>query len=274
MANQENNPLKTTITVVAIIILVLIAALAIGSILDTPYFNCDNTSASSSQSVLSSLTATLSPTGEGITSSEVKAYNNSWMEFDGVNDAVDTGFNLSILKQSGFTISVWAKGNDGIFIDGEDITRADFDFRIYAVSSGIVYCGTSNSSDGWDSIALGDINDLNYHHLIFDWNYSSNISRGFFDGNYIRNQTISGLYDIIYPDFKIGGGGGHLFGGSIDEIRIYNETLTDAQITEIYNSGRQANASLPSDNLVLWYSFDEATGTTVHDKSGNGNDGV
>ena len=63
------------------------------------------------------------------------------------------------------------------------------------------------------------------------------------------------------------------FNGSIDELRVYNQTLIQSQISEIYNSGRIANSSLPSDGLVLWYSFDEGTGTTIYDKSGNGNHG-
>jgi len=62
--------------------------------------------------------------------------------------------------------------------------------------------------------------------------------------------------------------------GAMDEIRIYNKILSDAEITEIYNSELIANASLPSDGLVLWYPFNEGEGTTVYDKSGNGNDGV
>lgn len=62
--------------------------------------------------------------------------------------------------------------------------------------------------------------------------------------------------------------------GSLDEIRIYNKTLSSAEVTNIYNSGRIPDSSLTSDELKLWYSMNENSGTTLFDKSGLNNDGT
>ena len=75
-------------------------------------------------------------------------------------------------------------------------------------------------------------------------------------------------------DFNIGRHSPDYFNGGIDEVRIYNRSLSSLEVSEIYNSGRIANSSLPSNGLVLWYAFDENSDTTVHDLSGNGNDGI
>ena len=49
-----------------------------------------------------------------------------------------------------------------------------------------------------------------------------------------------------------------------DEIRWYNRSLSQSEITQIYNSGRKANSSLPTTGLVLWLPLNEGTGTDVH----------
>ena len=54
----------------------------------------------------------------------------------------------------------------------------------------------------------------------------------------------------------------------IDEVRIYNRALTDAEISNSYD-GR-----VYTDGLVLWLRFDEGSGGTTSDISGNENDGT
>ena len=54
------------------------------------------------------------------------------------------------------------------------------------------------------------------------------------------------------------------FNGLIDNFRIYNYARTPAQIAWEYNKGKP----------VGWWRFNECTGSTVHDESGNGNNGT
>lgn len=51
------------------------------------------------------------------------------------------------------------------------------------------------------------------------------------------------------------------FAGSIDDVKIYNYARTPSQIAWDYNRGKP----------VAWYKFDEESGTTAYDASGNGN---
>ncbi len=57
--------------------------------------------------------------------------------------------------------------------------------------------------------------------------------------------------------------------GLIDEVRYYNRALTATEIQNLY-----LYDVVPQDGLVAEYLFNEATGTTATDSSGNGNHGT
>ena len=61
---------------------------------------------------------------------------------------------------------------------------------------------------------------------------------------------------------------GSYINGKIDEAAIFTSVLSAAQVTAIYNSG--APADLKSYSPVLWTRFEEGTGTSITDSSGNG----
>ncbi len=63
----------------------------------------------------------------------------------------------------------------------------------------------------------------------------------------------------------IGGAGGRYYQGLIDEVRIYNRTLSDSEVRQLYNW---------APGPVAYYNFDKGVGTTAFDTSGNSNNGV
>jgi len=113
---------KLTIAVVFGIALLIIAAV-IGFLLVqnvSSIYEEVETSATLSETYapLTSLTNYITPTGEGITSSEVKAYNQTWLDFDGVDDYVNVD-NSSLFSSNNtneITITMWI--NRGILADG------------------------------------------------------------------------------------------------------------------------------------------------------------
>jgi hypothetical protein len=56
----------------------------------------------------------------------------------------------------------------------------------------------------------------------------------------------------------------YIANASIDEVKLYDYARSPAQIAYDYNGG----------NPVGWWKFDECSGTTAHDSSGNGNNGT
>ena len=248
----------------------------------------ESTAFNSSQIVLTNSTVTLDPHGVVITSSEVKANNNSWMEFDGVNDIVDISPSFVRPITNG-TISVWANAKDlesnGEVRNGRLVQLGTSQGNIkgfqlrYASTFGF-QCFAGNGTDEYNAIIpAGTLNDtLNvwtHYACVFNGTDIALYKNGILN---ITDNNDTGLsMNLSYETAsrKIGSfsDGNGQFSGGIDEVRIYNSSLTALEITEIYNSGRISNSSLPSSNLRVWYSFDEATGTTVYDKSGNGNNG-
>lgn len=70
--------------------------------------------------------------------------------------------------------------------------------------------------------------------------------------------------------YQIGGGEQGHFNGQIDDVRVYNKTLSAKDILTLYNGG--VNNS--SDNLVGHWTLDETSGTTADDSSSASNDGT
>ena len=64
---------------------------------------------SENQTILSASTETLSPIGEGVTTSSASVYNQTWLEFDGVDDIVhiDESTNFS----NPFSVAFWINSN-------------------------------------------------------------------------------------------------------------------------------------------------------------------
>lgn len=267
-------------------VLVLIATILFGTLAtivageaNSNDMKADNTfTASTAQSILANNSAILSPIGEGITSSSGTSANDSWLEFDGVNDGVVAQSSDSLNITQNITISLWVNLATTNQISNSYALRVEGDSYGIQTSSGgaqAIFIIQNSSLD----YTLTSANGVNL--TVGEWTHLV----GRYDGtelamfiNGVKNNTKSYAGDIeSVTNLNIGSEAvsSGFYSGAIDEARIYNQTLTDSQITEIYNSGRQPNSSLPSEGLVLWYSFNEGPGsTTVYDKSGNSNDGV
>jgi uncharacterized protein (UPF0333 family) len=237
-----------------------------------------------------SLTNTLSPSGEGITSESVEARENSWINFDGVDDYVEIPHHESQLGSNlsnGFTISAWINprsyGLGDAFGMGRILDKDATDGFIFAV----VGTGTTNDNTLYFYInnsgitkAEEDAIILNkWQHVLVTINGSSKVNF-YIDGvqSGDENQTASSISAITGTNvMNIGNRRmpkDRTFDGGIDEVRMYNRVLTTDEITEIYNSGRIQNSSLPTDGLILYMPFDEGNGTTAYDKSGLNNHGT
>ena len=125
--------------------------------------------------------------------------------------------------------------------------------------------------DWWSNdldVTCGDLTD--------DWHFVVALFDGttrkvFVDGNLLGSDTPTG-HDADVLNLRIGGTGqqGDWFDGLIDEVSVWNIGLTQSQIEEVMNNGLNGN----EEGLVGYWDFNEGSGTTVTDQSGNGNDGT
>lgn len=201
----------------------------------------------------------------------IKVRNNSYLRFDGVNDYINTSSNLLTTSPMNFTISLWVKyegasrymfgqvdstGTNGI------IVQCALDGTVqYFINASLIYTipGGYNCQNNFTS----------WRNVLITYNGSY---YWYIDGVKVHNTTRA--YPVITSQgFSIGNRGDYTRGwnGTIDEFRLYNVSLSDSQINQIYRSGLISNSSLNFEGLIAWYNFEEYGNVTILDKSGRGN---
>lgn len=175
--------------------------------------------------------------------------------FDGVSDYIDIG-NIGSGIQ---TVAFWVKAATTtanlniIDIDGTDKIETDGSSNIVATSfpSSTIYVNGSTASA---AITTGD-----WYHVAI---------------------TTSGVNASDFDIGRIEGEG--YFGGYIDDVRLYTNTLSKGQITRLYNLGATThiNKTLPTNpdlenGLLAHWTFDgKDMEWGAEDRTGNGYDGT
>ena len=127
--------------------------------------------------------------------------------------------------------------------------------------------------------------DTNWHHIAAAWSTSSATTGGdgydiYLDGVKVGNaggtSTPSSPYTLSSA-FTIGmrQNGAYFFNGLIDEVAIFNSTLSASDIATLYNSG--VPADITSLSPVGWWRMGDnnsGSGTTITDQGSGGNDGT
>jgi hypothetical protein len=138
--------------------------------------------------------------------------------------------------------------------------------------------------------ASGNIAQNAWTHLVATWSLSGS--------TYTINLYVNGVFQGSNTwtgtpgaggmgNFHFGNSGDYpdnYFKGRVDDVRVYNRMLPQAEVTALYNrsagtrfnssTGVLGNSSGLASGLAGWWSFDAPTiGTTVQDLSGQGNNG-
>lgn len=205
---------------------------------------------------------------------------NSWLNFDGINDCLDSGNDIEFNFTGAHSISMWVRpdldlGTDDL-VSKYDASGLQY-VLMYTPSTGVADFFYFVGAASGDNRASGNVstNKKNvWHHVVGIYNGSDTLI-------YINNIKGSDAPTPIPPSPS---SSNLIIGcrqdltnhmpGDFDELRMYDRALTELEITEIYNAGLTQNRSLPNNGLALWYSFDEATGTTVYDQSEGGNNAI
>jgi len=203
----------------------------------------------------------------------VKSHAQTALEFDLVDDNVTTTNNLSL---SSYTQEAWVLW-DGNTVTAENNTIIggnDTNKHILWIVSGTVYVG----NDGNEFVVI-DENPMPvgvWTHFAVSYDGATGNMRLYRNG--VPTGTPLGfsnvgftLTDINLGRFNVPANKEHLFGGMIDDVRIWDSVRTPAEIAANYDQcllGTEAG-------LAAFYNFEDGTGsTTLTDVTGNGNDGT
>lgn len=219
----------------------------------------------------------------------VSGKNGQAINLDGTNDYINMGSLGSNFEN--ITITSWLRDNNsdswylGLVYKGG--TGSDYDFYV-GKGWGLMHSRIKKGSSAYQlySDSSEDISEEEWHH--YSWTLEK-VSPSivevtmYRDGEIIAEDNITGPIDKDFSNWYIGtrwSGGGGYYKGNIDDLSIWDRTLKQNEIIQIYTSGVKLNTTSGNssssggnltDGLLVHYTFENSS---YNDSSGNGNTGT
>jgi len=202
-------------------------------------------------------------------------------DFDGVDDYIQSSVAGSTLAGTS-SMSFWLKtsqvGSNTLWtapgISGvEQSGGSDDIFWGWIDGSGHIGVSVGNDSSSRSNAV---INDNTFHHVVLTRDAITGAYKIYIDGN-LDKSGVTGTGIIGTPFDSIGrrerGSNGY-FQGQLDEVKIYDRVLNDAQVSELFTETRSCGAYQPLAHYAFEQSAWSGTGVTIEDYSGSGNAGI
>ncbi|HZV68439.1 MAG TPA: LamG-like jellyroll fold domain-containing protein, partial [Saprospiraceae bacterium] len=199
---------------------------------------------------------------------------NKALHFDGDDDQVITSPNF--LRPGEMTFEAWIKtGTSDRHIASWKGAANGHTVEIYISGSNYLLYGEWDGN-AWEPYHNGPvITDNQWHHVAVVRSVSGGNVKTYIDGILSVNSTIS--RNPVADVFVLGNLSGNNFQGSMDEVRVWNTTLTQSQIQSRMN--RRLDGNEP--NLIRYYNFDHGKPglanpylTILKDKTSNSANGT
>ena len=163
----------------------------------------------------------------------------------------------SVVLNNTFTISLWIKlESNGVIFDRDVIGTYTTDWNIYAESGKVIF-----SFGTYDHVSISrSITDSKWHNLIFIRDKASGYLSIYLDGvldiqspNHTNDLTDTPTIYLGNMDTPNGYNSG--FVGFLDDVRIYNRTLSTNEIDTLYHGGGWTQPVSGQDYMIstsLW----------------------
>ena len=186
--------------------------------------------------------------------------NNYALEFNGVDDYIETDFSLG--TTSVFSVSMWVKTTSlttsQILIDNRDV--ATDGFNCFINTNGTLTFRLNNVGDSGGTVSTSSLSAGTWFHLGLTYDGSSR--KIYFNGSKVSEDSITTTLNVTNT-MKIGTVShttpSNFFSGDIDEVAVWNRSLALEDVQRIYNAtannpGKTANLFTAGlDNgLVYW----------------------
>jgi len=219
-----------------------------------------------------------------------------------VGQALDFGSDENYIVTNNFlsnelSLSAWIKtGNDA----DRDVIAASYDnfsdtqhgMRTEITSNGNFRTVYGDGTSDATRVSGSFLNDNQWHHVVSHMDATNGVIKHYIDGSLKDKFTGLSQLTIDHGDFTIGQAelytGGtepqRAFDGLIDDVRVYEKELLDAEVNRLYNATRPSpiNTSRTdqlTDGLVGFWSMNgqdvdlSDSSAEVKDVTSNGNDG-
>jgi len=203
----------------------------------------------------------------------VGAYNfGNALQFDGVNDYVD--FTEQTYASTVFSASFWIRYttvNTNRIIFGSNSNT----FKYFRLDSETQFSmRTRSSSSTIDTFTVPALSGGQWYHVAISLDNGTNLL--WLDGTqYTSNASVNYAAETIAVG-KIGGRSDttQMTEAIIDDFIIQSVVLNQTEVDSIYNSGAGNLPTTVFSSSDVYYKFNESSGTSAADSSGNSNTGT
>ncbi|KAF5425942.1 Lysophospholipase L1, partial [Candidatus Methanomarinus sp.] len=175
-------------------------------------------------------------------------FNGSCIEFDGTYNRVDCGDGSDIPKSGSFTVCCWAKpdvaGNKWAAITDSYHSNANVTLPIYTADNNTFSFTTASGS--WTNLHTDGFSADTWYFIAATWDVSTHTKRVYLNGliNGTQIPEPSGYPYGSCTNFTVGGrrngDAGVAFDGWVDEVKVYNRTLSGDEVWRMYIRSKYA----------------------------------
>jgi len=209
---------------------------------------------------------TLKPTGSESIWNSSSMYGDYALDFDGTDDYVDCGNDMSLNPTDAITIEAWVRVDTLPASSDKIINKQDawlFDIRNPSGSTYEIRFYNYGGASGLNSAAV-DVGKWIHATVTFDKDVSTNNTKLYINGvisNQLTNlNTIPSNNNVIYMGSYLGTS--FYLDGTIDEVRIYNRALSNNEINQTMDNEHKTEG-----NLTSWH--DAGSGNETYKLSAN-----
>ena len=201
------------------------------------------------------------------------------LDLDGSNDYVQVADDNALDISSSITVSAWIyptniANKDGIISKRTSTENSgDWAFRLTSAAKLKLLIWDGDANNGSTS-STNAISTNTWTHIAFTHDNSTNTTKFYINGSLDATTTslsknLAGNNSNVYIGWD-GQQGDKFFTGKIDEVRIWDDVRTQAEIQDNMYIELVGNES----NLVAYYNFNDGRGTSVLDLTSNNNNGT
>jgi hypothetical protein len=199
-----------------------------------------------------------------VNNSALSNYSTRSFAFDGVDDYIQLSSPMST-SGTDWSISCWFKSSQS----GGN--------KIFVGYTGSYYFGINwskltfiSSDNSFDMTSTSNMNDGNWHNIIYTYNYTTGAWKSYIDGVIDDNQTATTSVNIPPWNFFGARSSTQYFAEcNLDEISYFETELSASDVTAIYNSGQPTDLTSYSPK-GWWRMGEDATFSTNWSLPDNG----
>lgn len=219
------------------------------------------------------------------------AGNNGNVFFDGIDDYVNSGYDLSWNNTNSISIEFWMNpatisgGNYGIM--GKEYPNWEWAFYQYGTTLNLVYWNTAGGHTNGMDFSVNAFPTANtWYHVVYTWDGSTSIfyvngvalgSRTATDPSINQNRSnnvMFGGHTYVWGDYY--------WNGKLGGVRFYNKKLSTNEVENLYTAGQPTylpSQSIVNQGLALYLDASNpnsypGSGATWNDLSGYGYNGT